>query len=177
MKDTGFRMEEWRLVEGYGSNYEASTYGKIRNVWTGRELKLQKNYLGYLITRLYDSKKGKTVSVSRTIASTFLVKKDGLEVNHKDGNKENNRLDNLEYVTRGYNIKHAFTNGLRKADKGQDNKNSKLTNKQVLEIRSKYKRGVNQHNTGYGLQRLANEYNVGQTTISHIIKNDNWTHI
>lgn len=170
-------MEEWKLIKGYGLNYMASSFGRIRNIDTGKVLSASENRHGYLITVLCNDNKRKTVGVARIIASTFLVKPEGKEVNHKDGVKTNNYISNLEYVTRGENIKHAFDMGLRKADKGQDNKNSKLTNNQVLEIRSKYKRGVNQYDTGYGLQRLANEYNVGQTTISHIIKNENWTHI
>lgn len=164
-------MEIWKTIEGFSGKYEVSSLGNVRSKKTLRLLKKFNNYLGYVIVGLRDYENRKTMSVSRLVASAFLSKTEiRKEVNHKDGDKNNNKLSNLEYVTRSENVRHAIKNGLLKHGKGSENRNSKLTESEVQCIRDKYTKGVNQFNTGYGLDRLAKEYNVGQTTISHIIK-------
>ena len=95
---------------------------------------------------------------------------DGLEVNHKDGNRKNNQLSNLELLTRGENLAYAFKIGL--ADqRGERSSRAKLTNIQVLEIRRLYK------TKKYTQKQIAIKFNVTQGNIGNIITRKRWTHI
>lgn len=133
-------MEVWKMIPSYEGQYEASNKGKIRSVdrviilkdrlgkerpslYKGRILKQhEKQGCRSNIKPTYTlalSKKGKaiTYSVHRLIARTFLGELKDLEVNHKDGNRLNNNLDNLEIITKLENIGHAFETGLIKTRK------------------------------------------------------------
>lgn len=111
--------ESWKRVPNY-PRYWASNLGEIRrDQTTGYSPKVTKDKYGYLNIALYCRK----ISGSRTmkhhsvIAETWCVKPndvDYFEVNHKDGNKTNNKASNLEWVTRSDNLKHAYETGLRK---------------------------------------------------------------
>ena len=121
-------MEEFKEIKGF-EDYQVSNLGSVisrkRGYWTS--LKPQKDKMGYLHVRLYQ--RGNTLGtydngqpipklfkVHTLVLETFSPKPESaetLEVNHKDGNKKNNRLENLEWVTRSENIKHAVDNGLR----------------------------------------------------------------
>ena len=91
--------------------YEASNLGRIRNAKTKRVLKGSPNQKGYM--RVCLPKYG-TRFAHRVIASAFLKRPDGCtEINHKDGNKKNNRIDNLEWCTHAENMQHAARTGLR----------------------------------------------------------------
>ena len=119
-------------------------------------------------------KKGvaKDFSIHRIVACTFIENHNNiLEVNHKDGNKLNNRVDNLEWITKSENIKHAFNIGL-KSSKGVSmpkelNPNSKFTIEEIKNIREKRKNGMK-------LQDLADEYNSNISYICKICKNKYW---
>jgi hypothetical protein len=124
-------MTEWKEVKGF-SDYEASSEGEIRNKETEQIVKPHKIRNGYLTLKLYKEHKPYTRMVHRLVAATFMGESD-LEVNHIDGNKTNNRISNLEYVSRSENIKHAYAIGLIPAhapkDKGTPSKQVKcLTN-------------------------------------------------
>ena len=95
--------------------YEASNYGKIRNKNTNHELIPVKSEKGYMIVCLRCSdEKSRSIKIHRIIASMFVPGQTKVfnEVNHKDGNKENNTMWNLEWTTRSANIRHGFDNGL-----------------------------------------------------------------
>ena len=97
-------MEEWRAVPGYEGLYEVSNKGNVRNVRRNKLLRLQKNKYGYIQVGL--SKNGiRTIfQVHRLVALTFLPNPDNLpQVNHKDEDKTNNNVDNLEFCTAKYN--------------------------------------------------------------------------
>ncbi len=105
-------MEYWKDITTY-LNYEVSTYGRIRNKATGRVLMPQTMSKGYLGVRLYDSGNGKTYKIHRLVALAFISGNfDGAQVNHKDGNKSNNNIDNLEWLSNKDNHEHAITTGL-----------------------------------------------------------------
>lgn len=108
--------EIWKDVKDF-SNYEVSNFGRVRNKKTKEVLHpaIDKT-TGYLKVSLWKNGVGKTSSVHRLVATAFCVgEKNGLDVNHLDGNKLNNHSENLEWCTRSQNEKHAYSIGLKKA--------------------------------------------------------------
>ena len=102
-------MEHYKTIERY-PNYEVSDLGNIRNKKTGT-IRKQTFRRGYTKIRINN----KDEAVHRLVAETFIEGDHrGKEVNHIDGNKSNNSLSNLEWVTTSENIKHAFRTGLKK---------------------------------------------------------------
>ena len=103
----------YRDIKGF-SKYEINEYGSIRNKSTHKELKSRINRNGYYQIKLYDDNMYQaTVNVHRLVAITFCNGyKEGLVVNHIDGNKLNNHYSNLEWVTISENTKHAYDNNL-----------------------------------------------------------------
>jgi hypothetical protein len=170
------KEEKWMEVKGYEKLYEVSNYGNVRSFVRkkGELLIPNVNNRGYYKIYLY--KKGckrKETPIHRLVAKHFLPNYfKGAHINHKDGNKLNNYIDNLEWCTLSDNIKHAITTLSRHAFRnGEVNLKSKLTNEQVLEIRQKYSTG----NTSY--KKLSAEYGVYKSTIGRIVKKKNWNHI
>lgn len=113
-------MEEWRAIAGYNGLYEVSNTGKVRSnnyLGHGNQKELsQWNNGGYLRVTLHKNGKTKKHLVHRLIAETFIPNPwNKPEVNHKDGNKRNNNVSNLEWSTRKENLDHADKTGLRDA--------------------------------------------------------------
>lgn len=97
--------EKFVKVKGY-DGYEVSNTGKIKSLKTNRLLKPQKNNCGYLYILLTDSNKKVRINlIHRLVFDSFIGIDDGLEINHLDEDKENNRLDNLELITHEDNLK------------------------------------------------------------------------
>jgi hypothetical protein len=94
-----------------------------------------------------------------------------LVVNHKDGNKSNNAVNNLEWRTDSQNMKHAYRIGLIPILQGSKHGMSKLTEKQVIEIRDKFT------NENVIPKNIAKVYGVTPTTIMSIINRITWKHI
>lgn len=123
-----FIMEIWKTIPGY-ELYEASNTGKIRSkgriINRLRHGKICQDYIkpklvscfyrkGYLLCHIWNGKEFVNRSSHRLILSTFVKCDDyNMDVNHKNGIKDDNRLENLEWCTRSENIKHAWDNGLR----------------------------------------------------------------
>lgn len=93
---------------GYKVNSDGQIYSKIKN----KPLKSWDNGSGYEVVSINVNGKFKKKYVHRIVAETFLKNSKGLEVNHKDGDKKNNCLKNLEWVTHSQNEKHAYAKGL-----------------------------------------------------------------
>lgn len=109
-------MEEWRAVPGYEGLYEVSNKGNVRNVRRNTLLRLTKTKYGYIQVYLYKNGIRTGLRVHRLVAKAFLLNPENLtEVNHKDEDKTNNSVDNLEWCNRSYNINY----GTRK-DKVKD---------------------------------------------------------
>lgn len=123
-----YENENWKLVPfpEYVSVY-ASNYGRIGRL----NGKITSGYInnGYYSITLYDNITGKQSAkrVHRLIASAFLGINNLLQVNHKDGNKLNNKIDNLEYVTAKENSIHAVQSGLRDYSKGHAGRKCKVS--------------------------------------------------
>jgi hypothetical protein len=109
-------VEEWKNIEN-AINYEISNHGNVRNKITMNILKTSVMG-GYLALSLHINNKKVILKIHRLVAICFLVCPDETYiVNHKDGNKTNNNVENLEWVSRSENAKHAFRLGLNKGKK------------------------------------------------------------
>ena len=154
------------MWEKYSEKYEVSTDGHIRNAKTKRVLREFPGKDQYLRIQ-FD---GKTRLVHRAIAEAFIPNPNNLpEVNHKDGNKANNSVGNLEWCTRNENLQHAYIHGLRTA-KGTNNARCKLSEDDVSYIKKYYIRGDKK----YGAKALAARFGVAHQTICAVISGQNW---
>jgi hypothetical protein len=113
-------MENWLPIQGYEGVYEVSNFGNIRSVKTTvpclMKLNFKKN--GYVYICLSDNNKKNHFRVHRVVAIAFISNPGNKSVvNHKDGDKANNKVENLEWVTSSENDIHAYKNGLRVSPK------------------------------------------------------------
>lgn len=114
---------------------------------------------------------GKMRSVHSIVAEAFMGKRpDGLVVNHMDGNKLNNRLENLEYCSPKMNAEHAARNGLLKTMSGELCGHSKVSENQVMEIRMRHKNGESQ-------SLLGREFGINQSTVWELVHGTTWKHL
>ena len=110
-----------RDIKDYEGLYAATSCGRVWSYRAKKFLKSRKNRDGYLLVNLYKDSKMKTYVIHRLIAETYLPNQDNLpEVNHKDEDKSNNALPNLEWCTREYNIN--FGTGKERAAKSHQKK-------------------------------------------------------
>lgn len=171
---------EWKTIPGF-TRYQISNNGELRsiNYKNSGITKILKPALdqGYYKTMIQnDNGDYKTIRIHQLVMISFIgPRKDYLEVNHKDGNKQNNKLHNLEYCTRSENQKHAYRLGLQKLPIGSLNPFAKLTEKEVLEIRE-YKKKF-----GYLKNRkeIAQKYNISEAHLKDIAsgRRNNWNHV
>lgn len=128
---------EWKLIEGFDGIYSVSNYGEVRNNKTGRLMKQRKTEKGYLRVGLTNNEKPKCMRVHRLVAQAFIPNPDDKpEVNHIDFNKENNCVNNLEWVTGKENAKHSLGN--RKKSNKIECKNISNTGEKYISYYSGY---------------------------------------
>lgn len=169
--------EVWKKIDGFDGNYEVSNLGRVRS-WApkgryktrpkeGRILSLGGKNAPYLWVPLRSAKQSRYPSVHLLVAEAFVgPRPDGCEVNHKNGQTHDNRAENLEWVTKQQNEKHA-ADVLGKGV-GARNPSAKLSDDQVAAIREAYASGsVSQ----YLLARISG---VSQTQIGRIVRIERW---
>jgi len=148
--------------------YKVYSDGRIWSDKYNRFLRLSKDKDGYLELKTSSDR----IKAHRLVAELFIPNPLNLPmVNHKDGVKNNNDINNLEWVDNSLNMCHAYSTGLMPI--GENNVHSILTEKEVLTIKSTY---VYRHNK-FGCSGLAIQYNVAEQTIRDIIKNRTWKHL
>lgn len=154
--------------------YEVSTTGAVTR--NGKIIKTQL-CAGYPSYTEYTNNKKRNVHVHRKVAETYIPNPENKPcVNHIDGNKENNDVSNLEWVTHKENAQHASKMGLNDYQRTRKTKNNvsarKITMAQANEIRSKYVSGSRTH----GVRALGREYGLATNAILDILKGKTYTH-
>lgn len=172
MKDKYYTPSEiWKDVIGYEDTYEVSNFGNVRR--KSCNLKQFSNIDGYKVLSLSKNGETKTQLVHRLMLKAFVPNLENKEqVNHIDCDKQNNNLENLEWVTPEENIKHAVENDRQRDQNGENNNMSKLTEKDVLFIRRLLEEGI----TTYKIHK---EYypHLHQQTIYAIKQRRLWNNI
>ena len=148
--------------------YAVSDEGVVISIRSGRELKPDITKCGYEQVTVGILGKSYRFKVHRLVAEAFIGPcPAGLQVNHKDAVKGNNRLSNLEYVTCKQNAEHASRMG--RYIVGSKHYKSRLTEAEVLEIRRRYRRGNG--------RALGAEFGIAKATVNHIVHRNTWKHI
>lgn len=169
--------EEWRPVVGFEGWYEVSNMGRVKRIKPSKGTKAGKilrpkhnRHTGYLRVTL--SRFGVTTedNIHRFVAEAFIGKlSDKLEVNHRNGVKDDNRVENLEIVTHSMNAIHNFR-VLGHSTRGEAIHTSKLTAAQVTAIRTRSANGERSKD-------LAREFGVDYDTIWAIVTRRKWKHL
>lgn len=144
--------EMWKPVIGFEAYYEVSSFGRVKSLYrhvirsNGSDLRLNERILKpglsgrlnnqYYMVVLNTQELKRTARVHRLMCESFYgINTAKNYVNHKDGNKLNNNLSNLEWCTSGENQAHGYKNGLKNSNAGERNGRSKLTEDIVLEVK------------------------------------------
>lgn len=167
-------IERWAEVAGW-PGYRISTSGTLLGKRGGPLAGFQdKN--GYRCAYLGPRLRGASIKVHRLVAAAFIGPiPEGMQVNHINGVKSDNRLENLEIVTPAENIRHSFQKLGRvgantNPAKGVSHHNARLTADEVKDIRRLYAAGIKQ-------VTLAERFNTPQTNVSSIVRRKAWAHV
>jgi hypothetical protein len=165
---------QWKQIQDYPL-YEVSDTGEVRNTRSGKLLRGRKTPVGYLRVVLFNHAGKRQFSIHRLVAFAFVAPRYAAEqVNHVNGDKHDNRAENLEWVTAQENCAHArHVLGRKKvAPKGMKSPKAKLTDDQVRMILSR------DDLSRYGRTiQLARELGIATGTVRQIRKRETWRHI
>ena len=169
-EDLNRLKEIWVDVKGYEGLYKISNKGRVLGIKQNKIKKFCKLNSGYYAVGLSKNSKSKTFSVHRLVLENFTNSNTWKEqVNHKDLNKLNNNLHNLEWCTRSQNNKHSYDFGERKRIYGSKIGSSKLNELDIPLIRSM--------NKTLSMREIGRRFNVSHKCISAIIKKESWNHV
>lgn len=171
--------ERWRPIPGHDGWYSISDFGRVRrerggtNTWPGRILVSTRDGAGYRKVVLSHQGDKTKCRIHQIVLLAFLSPcPAGMQTNHKDGDKTNNRLNNLEYLTPKQNTRHAReVLGIDHRRFGETHGRSKLTNDQVQQIRSMCKSGE------YRQRRIAQLFGVSEACVSMLVRRLSWSHL
>jgi hypothetical protein len=169
-----FDNEEWRAAFGdYSLRYEVSSSGRVRRstpgrlTWAGRMIATSRDRKGYPTVGLFNGRSTRSVKIHRLVAAAFLGDRPpGFQVNHIDGDKTNNRVGNLAYVSPEENRAHAHRIGLLVGLRVP----KKLNEQAVKAIRLLASRGTS-------LRLLARLHGVCHQTIREVVHRETWKHV
>lgn len=178
--DLSLNGEIWKYIPNY-KGYQSSNYGRLRSInykRSGRTVVLtpSKGKDGYMQTMLLnDNGKYNSRKVHKFITLAFYGPiPENMEINHKDGNKENNNINNLEYCTHAENCKHAVDNGLWTIRRGDLNGMAKLTKEQVIKARTAKK----ENGRYWGRNKMAKEFGISAKHLQTIVNDKtSWTNV
>lgn len=167
--------EIWKDVIGWEGCYQVSNFGRARSLKFAPKVRIliqgtdKKN--GYLALRFCKNHNYKTKKVHRLVAKAFIENPNNYpQVNHKDGNKTNNTVPNLEWCTPAMNVRHAFDNNLRKVGYGESAPRSKLKLKDVIMIKTLSAQINNK-------AELGRKLGVTKYAIYSILKGETWKNV
>jgi hypothetical protein len=176
--------ELWLPVVGYEGYYEVSNIGRVRSVdrkviyadgrifmYQGKVLSYNVNKInGALMVHLYKNAKRMAYTVHRLVLSAFSPTCDStLEVNHKNGNRADNSVDNLEWCTRKENMQHGFRTGLIN-NTGTNHGNNVYNDLQIIEAKVMLKKG-------FSLGEIETKTGVKKATLHQIKAKKQWNHV
>lgn len=157
----------WKDTETF-PDYEICQYGVVRNKKTSKIMSVWLR-AGYPTVSLCRDGKQYKVLLHRLLALAFIPNPNNKpQINHRDGDKQNNDLSNLEWATSSENLTHAIHELNRPIPRGEKHWNAILTQRDIDEIREKQATG------NYFHYELAAEYGVGRQTITKIVNNQSW---
>ena len=160
----------------FNQDYQINEKGEIYSPYRAwHQMKTHKIQKGYLRVHLMTTEGGKFFMVHRLVLEAFAPREDSLrlQVNHIDGDKENNQLVNLEWCTQSENMAHAARIGLRdNLAKGEDVGGNVLTEEQVLEICEEL---MNPNRPSY--TQIGEKYGVSKYAIHDIKRKKSWSRV
>lgn len=187
-----YQQEVWKDVVGFERVYQVSSLGRVKSLarenryyredigkecvrrYPDRIMKVKFGTRGYYVAHLRNGADIESwPNVHRLVAEAFIPNiHNKPSVNHKDGNKKNNCVENLEWATYSENTQHAYDMGLAKSNGGnppkcEDSPNARLKNSDIFII-------IEKRNAGNTLKSIADEYDVGISTIHRICNKLSW---
>ena len=162
--------EIWKDVKDFEGCYQVSNLGNVKSFQRSFPaiLKPRTNKYGYRVVICSSKDNRKSFLIHRLVALAFIENPKGKRcVNHKDCDKTNNKLENLEWSTYSENNKHAYDNGLHKNMNGSMNNNNKLSEGDVLAIRWLFK-------GKFSNKYIADIFGVNPVNVSDIKRNKIW---
>lgn len=159
----------WKDIIGFEGHYQINDIGQIYSLKSKKFLSTPINSSGYPVVSLWKNNKVKMFSLHRLMALHFIPNPENKpHINHKDSNRRNFYLNNLEWVSSKENVIHGvkFGHGV----KGEKANKSKLTEKEVLKIRKDLTKGISCY-------KIAKKYKLYISTICRIRDRITWKHI
>lgn len=163
-------MESWKIVNGFPL-YRVSNYGRVKSFWSGKWIILNgtlvnNGYMHQSLKHIFS----KSAAVHRLVLEAFVGScPKGMQANHKDGNKTNNNLSNLEWVTPGENLAHAYRIGLVDTH-GERHSRAKWKDGEIWLLKKMLFFNINKH-------IISKMFKMSIRNINRIAHGDRWSHI